>query len=276
MTAVHAFGSWSRGAPTVGDLDLDITYDSTLDPEVHQEVVDRLVVGRDWNTPIRRALRPRRTLQLQFNRLEMIVNPVLLYQRGDMLAQACARINAIAIVPSEGRAPRDPVHPTIEPVAEDLARPSRILLTELVAHGYLETHVVDLPDADLRELDDNEFCLTVHTRWSPTSPLARAAIAGGAWLQAQGVPLARVKLLGHQIGDAPALWTIEAREHKLRRFFNDLRDEGIRDWLFVLAAARKRPLRGLHLTRADPNGLAAIESLDSWLAEHAPHMRRIG
>lgn len=39
VTAVYAFGSWSRGALEVGDVDLDIEYDRSRDPETR---------GRFW------------------------------------------------------------------------------------------------------------------------------------------------------------------------------------------------------------------------------------
>ena len=276
VTAVHAFGSWSRGAPHVGDVDLDVEYESSLDPAVDEEVVRRLVDGRDWNTPVRQALRPRRTLQVLFNRLDMVADTVLIYERGDTLAQALARIDAIAVSSDGGRAPRDPVHPTLEPVVEELARPTRILLTEMLSRGYIDVEVVQLPDAELDAINDSDYHLTVHVRWSQSSPLARAAIAGGVWLQARSVPLGQVKLLGRVVGDEPPVWALEAREHKLRSFVYDMGHAGVGDWLFVIAPAHKRPLRGLHIVVADKDGLSSIESLEVWLSENAPHISRLG
>jgi hypothetical protein len=61
ITAVHAFGSYARGALDVGDVDTDIEYDARLNPRVERELLDNLVVGRDWNTPFRRrSSRPAR------------------------------------------------------------------------------------------------------------------------------------------------------------------------------------------------------------------------
>jgi predicted nucleotidyltransferase len=88
---VYVFGSYARGALTVGDVDVDIEYDAKLDPGVDRELVDNLVVGRDWNTPFRKALEPSRSFQVLFSRLEMIAEPVLIYQRGDTLDHALAR-----------------------------------------------------------------------------------------------------------------------------------------------------------------------------------------
>jgi predicted nucleotidyltransferase len=91
VTAVYAFGSYARGALTVGDVDVDIQHDEKLHPAVERELIDNLVVGCDWNTPFRKALTPPRALQVMFSRIEMIAEPVLVYERGDTLHQALAR-----------------------------------------------------------------------------------------------------------------------------------------------------------------------------------------
>src|SRR5215212_841643 len=96
VTAVYVFGSYARGALTVGDVDVDIEYDARLKPAVERELVDNLLTGRDWNTPFRKTLRPPRALQILFSRIEMIAEPVLVYERGDTLDQALARVDAIA------------------------------------------------------------------------------------------------------------------------------------------------------------------------------------
>jgi hypothetical protein len=64
VTAVYVFGSYARGALTVGDVDVDIEYDARLDPAVERELMDNLLAGRDWNTPFRKALKPARALQV--------------------------------------------------------------------------------------------------------------------------------------------------------------------------------------------------------------------
>lgn len=53
VTTVYVFGSYARGALTVGDVDVDIEYDARLKPAVERELVDNLLTGRDWNTPFR-------------------------------------------------------------------------------------------------------------------------------------------------------------------------------------------------------------------------------
>lgn len=121
VTAVYAFGSWSRGALEVGDVDLDIEYDRSRDPETARQMLDLLVAGRDWNSPLRKALKPRRVLQVLYEEIAHITEPVLIYQDGDDLEAALARVNAINADPAAARAERDPVHPVLEPVIDALS-----------------------------------------------------------------------------------------------------------------------------------------------------------
>lgn len=278
ITAVHAFGSWSRGASEVGDVDLSINYDHRLDDEVNRELVRRLATGRDWNTPFRKALKPRRALSIMFNQLEMIGEPVLLYERGDSLAAATARVRDIAEDSGAGRADREPVHPVLEPVADAFSRLSLILMTEMATRGYVEIELLELPDADLSEISDIEYQRFVRHRWTSTSPLARAATAAGVYLQNCGIQLADAIVLQGRTSlqeEQPALWAVEAREGRLRDFVWDLRG-GIKDWLYVVRPAQRRPLRALHFVASDSEALERIEDLDAWLADNTPHIARIG
>jgi predicted nucleotidyltransferase len=104
ITAIHAFGSWSRGAIEVGDVDLNISYDHRLDDEVNRELVRHLATGRDWNTPFRKALKARRALHIMFNQLEMIGEPVLLYERGDSFAAPVTRKSQLVLASPVRRA----------------------------------------------------------------------------------------------------------------------------------------------------------------------------
>jgi hypothetical protein len=278
VTAIHAFGSWSRGAAEVGDIDLNISYDHRLDDEVNDELVRLLVKGRDWDAPFRKALKPRGALHLMFNRLEMVGEPVLVYERGDSFEMAVTRVGDIAEDLEAGKAARERVAPVLEPIAEALSRPSLILMTEMAAHGYVDITLIDLPDAELSEISDVEYRRFVHRRWTSTSPLARAATAAGAYLETLGVNLSEVAVLGGQAypqrGDFR--WAVEAREGHLRDFVWDLGKQKIANWLYVVRPALRRPLRALHLVSPDDTALMRIEDLDVWLGDNAPHIARIG
>ena len=147
----------------------------------------------------------------------MIAEPVLVYERGDTLDRALARVEAIAPDPEAGRAERDPVHPAIEPVADELARPTRILLTELLTAGLLRAELVDLADVEENELVDRRFVTGLRLRWrSRASPLARAARAAGV-TEAVGVRrrLGRrrilVLLIGQRGARATGAWSRASR-----------------------------------------------------------------
>jgi hypothetical protein len=278
VTAVYAFGSWSRGALEVGDVDLDIEYDHRRDPETAQMVMDALVSGRDWNAPIRKALKPRRTLQVLFESIDKLGEPVLIYQDGDDLEAALTRVNAIKPDPSADRAERDPVHPTLEPVAGALSRPSLITLSELMSHGLITVSVVDLMDVPMSEIHDDEFREFLLDAWDEGGPRARAARAGGSFLLGRGLQLSDLEILERKPTGraARATWAVEAREGKLRNFAYDL-GRGFDGWLYVVRPGRRQPLHGLEITA--PAGSALHDDafeLDAWLLMHAPHIQQIG
>jgi predicted nucleotidyltransferase len=277
VTAVHVFGSYARGALEVGDIDIDIEYDSRLDREVERELVDRMMRSQDWNAPFSKALKPgTRAVQMLFNRVDMLAAAILIYERGDTLDVALARVNAIKADPAAGRAARDPMHPAIEPLAEDLARPSRILLTELAERGLIEIELVVLPDAELEAITNSNYRKALRLRWAATSPLARAARAAGWYLQDRGVDLDHVRLLGVSRVHADTPWAVECREHHLRSIVHDMGVHGVHESLFVVRPNLKRTMRVLRVTAADAPALTAIGDLDRWLHDHAPHIARIG
>ncbi len=278
VTAVYAFGSWSRGALEVGDVDLDIEYDRSRDPETARQMLDLLVAGRDWNSPLRKALKPRRTLQVLFESIDKLGEPVLIYQDGDDLEAALARVHAIKPDPRADRAERDPVHPTLEPVAAALSRPSLITLSELISHGLITVSVVDLTDVAMSEIHDDEFREFLLDAWDEGGPRARAARAGGSYLLGRGLLLSDLEILerkptGHA---ARATWAVEAREGKLKNFAWDL-GHGFEGWLYVVRPERKQPLRALEITAPATSVLHNEDfEMNAWLLKHAPHIQQIG
>jgi hypothetical protein len=276
VTELWVFGSYARGAPRVGDLDLDAELEETT--EVAREGVDLMFAGRDPMARFRKALRGNsRSVQLVFGFAKQLgPDAVLVYRRGDSLEDAVARVDAISEDESAGRAPRDPMHPALQPFADDLTRPSRIMLTELAAHGLIGLEAIALPDAELHDITCPDYERAARYRWARGSPLARAARAGGKYLQDRGVDLGRVHLLGVDVRDRDTPWVVECREGKLKRLVYLMGKWGVEEWVFILRPHLKRPLRALRIEAKDPSGLADISDVDRWLAEHAPHISRIG
>jgi hypothetical protein len=212
-----------------------------------------------------------------FGRHEMLVEPVLVYQRGDTVAAARARVAAITPDPAAGRAERDPVHPAIDVVADDLARPSRIMLSELIEAGMLTIEVIDLPDAAEVDIADRVYSRHIRMRWeNPSSPLARAARAAGRYLEANDVDLGAVAIMPKGVlGGSGSAWAVDCRETHLRRLVIYLGYNQISNGLFVLRPERKRALRAMRMTAPDTTALPT-DDLDGWLSQRAPQIHRIG
>lgn len=223
-------------------------------------------------------MKPRRTLQVLYEEIAHITEPVLIYQSGDDLDAALARVNAIQPELAAGRAARDPVHPVLEPVADALSRPSLIVLGELLTHGHIGMSVLDLRDVALSDVEDPEFHEFLVDAWAESSPRARAARAGGTLLLGRGLELSQLEILErHPCGTADGLtWVVEAREGKLRNFAWEL-GHGFEGWLYVVRPERKQPLRALEITAPATSVLHQEDfELNEWLLEHAPQIQQIG
>jgi hypothetical protein len=217
-------------------------------------------------------------LQVLFESIDNIGEPVLIYQDGDDLDAALSRVETIKPDPNAGRADRDPIHPVLEPVADALSRPSLIVLGELINHGHINVSVVDVQDVALGDIEDSEFREFLVDAWAESSPRARAARAGGAFLLGRGLELSQLEILERHPGrTADGLtWAVEAREGKLRNFAWDL-GHGFDGWLYVIRPERKQPLRALEIAATATSVLHREDcELDAWLLEHAPHIQQIG
>ena len=278
VTAVYAFGSWSRGALEFGDVDIDIEYDEFRDPSTREQMFQAVLAARDPLAVLRKTLEPRRTLQVLFDSADNLGQAVLIYQDGDDLEAALARVHSIELDPDAGRAEREAVHPVLEPVANALTRPSLIRIGELAAHGLIDIVVIDLPDIAVDEIADAGYREFVQMTWSESSPLARAARAGGALLLGRGLEPWQLLVLERSPEGTPdrAGWAIEAREGKLQNVAYDL-GRGLHGWLYIVRSERRQPLRALEITAPAGSALRNDDfDLDAWLLENAPHIQRIG
>jgi hypothetical protein len=214
-----AVGSYARGALGVGDVDLAVEFDQTKE-EAGIWFATLMAGGFDHLRALRRELRAsQRALELHFNELEDLrkqaFEPRLLWRRGDSLAQAHARLAALAPDASAQRAPRDSVHPLLAEVEQLIPRPARQEFSLFVWAGWLDAKLVELP----REQAAN----TVTRR---RSALVRVQPAFSC--------SARRRELSRTRGSRAA----QCRRNALLRRAGDARC-GAR----LLAAARRRPLR---------------------------------
>ncbi|NUP42467.1 MAG: hypothetical protein HOY76_36910 [Streptomyces sp.] len=196
VTELHVFGSFARGAPEVGDLDLNIAVDAP--PPQGTALVESLPLMALPETAIARELRQRRrSIQLLTRRkndpgLEM----TLLWRRGDDLPTALARLHAIKEDPDAGRAPRDHMLPAFEGLDGRINQARRQLIREAVEAGALAIERFDLAD---RHPSSDLACRHLAQRWKPSSPLYRAGAAVLAHLEDEGVDAGEVHLHGQDV-----------------------------------------------------------------------------
>ena len=102
VTELYVFGSFARGAVAPHDLDIDVEFER--DDQWISHFVTALSYGRDPHSPIRRMLTGgKRGCQFTFNfRKQADFDLTMLWQKGDDLAVALARLDAIGADPTAG------------------------------------------------------------------------------------------------------------------------------------------------------------------------------
>jgi hypothetical protein len=101
VTGLYVFGSFARGALAPHDLDIAVEFEH--DDEWISHFVSALSYGRDPHSPIRRMLTGgKRGCQVTFNfREQADFDLTMLWHKGDSLAAALARLDAIGAVSIE-------------------------------------------------------------------------------------------------------------------------------------------------------------------------------
>ncbi len=179
---MHVFGSYSRGALQPGDVDLMVDVDRT-DPRWKQHFLRAFRDGRDPYSTLRSALLGRRRgVSLQFERdLHADIPVMTLWSRGEPVSIALERVREISVDPAAGRAVRDAMLPCFDGLGEVLPRSLRQEIVELVDVEIVDVEQIVLADASV---DHPWVRDTVERRWTPASPLRRAADATLAHLEA--------------------------------------------------------------------------------------------
>jgi hypothetical protein len=170
ITEVYVFGSFSRGALTPHDLDINFEYERTEQWRNH--FFSLLGSGRDPYAPVRKELTVgRRGYQFTLDfRAHADFEMTLLWRRGDSLEAALERLHAIKADPSAGRAHRDSMLPQFEGIDEWIPRPCREALFSAAENGIVTVERIVLPDVPVISSVAGEY---IAGRWSPASPLYR-------------------------------------------------------------------------------------------------------
>ena len=219
---VWLFGSFSRGASDPHDVDVAVRFER--DERITQTVVAAIMGGGGHPyAPLRRALagtsrglqflyEDREREQLQAEGAVMVP----LWQRGDTPAKALAALHAITEDPEAGRAERHDMIDAFAGLDQHIPRGVRTELISWQDQGFITVERIQLADVAPDALPQGLKPRWIDRRWSPDSPLRRAAVAGLAHLHSLGASWDDVDLAGERLPtdtrragvDADARWWV--------------------------------------------------------------------
>jgi len=253
VSEFYVFGSVARGAIQPHDVDIDIEYKP--DWRWGKHFADCLVAGRNPHSQMKRSLiGARRGCQFQFNyRDQADFDMTLLWRKGDPLDVALKRLHELRPDPAAGRAPRHAMLPQFEGIDSWVPRPHREILSEAVSLGAIEIERLVLSDEPVRSRTARNH---IDERWSPSSPLRRAAYAVVAEWERRDIDPCRGHLHGEDIqaADTPYLAGFELRYFTNARYCF-IKHGGI-EWLEVVHPTRSRPIDCLRIFPVDLDALA--------------------
>lgn len=180
VTELFVFGSFARGALDPHDLDVDVEFEQ--DDQWISHFVSALSGGRDPHSPIRRMLTGgKRGCQFTFNfRAQADFDLTMLWQKGESLADALARLDAIEADPEARRAPRDSMLPQFVGIDAWVPRPYREALVAAVNGAAVSTERMQLTDQphdainSIAKANDRRAGQVVSKSGAPVGGAARA------------------------------------------------------------------------------------------------------
>jgi hypothetical protein len=242
---LYAFGSFARGALEPHDVDMDIEY--SRDERWTSHFISCMSYGRDPYSAIRRELTGgKRGGQFQFGfRDNADFELTLLWQRGDDLATAMNRLEAILPDESAGRAPRDAMLPEFEGIDDWIPRPVREVLCTAVEEDAILLERLQLDDdAQIASKTAEDH---LRYRWKPTSPLYRAAAAVVTYWEGQGIDPARCHLHGADIRDQETLHFAGFGLRYFQAIPRCLTEFRGAEWVEVVHPTRTKPLDAVRI-----------------------------
>lgn len=174
VTELYIFGSFARGAIEPQDVDIDVEFQ--IDRRWAEHFAGCLAYGRNPHSPMKRALTGgRRGCQFEFNfRDRADFEMTLLWRQDDTLRTALERLYLIRPDPAAGRAARDAMLPQFEGIDQWIPRPIREAISDAVSTGAMAVERCVLVGGPVTSLQAREH---LAYRWTPSSPLYRAASA---------------------------------------------------------------------------------------------------
>jgi len=250
---LYVFGSFARGASEPHDVDIDLEHDIDQRWAVH--FANCLAYGRDHFSLMKRPLTGgKRGCQFTFNfRSDADFGMTLLWRKGDPLADALKRLHAIQPDPSEGRAPRDAMLPQFDGLDRWIPRPIREAISAAVSGGAITVERVALADG---EVTDARARAHLAGRWTPSSPLYRAAHAVVADWERRGIDPCHGHLHGADIHDTGTPYYAGFGWRYFTSIRSCLTEYGGVEWQEVVHPTRTRPLDALRIIPCDRELLA--------------------
>jgi hypothetical protein len=177
----------------------------------------------------------------------------LLWQQGEPLDTALERLSAIPADPAAGRATRDAMLPCFEGLDKWLPRYMREETVDLINNRLITVEQIILTDAEPRDPSIRDY---VNRRWSPNSPLRRAAHAALAHLESHGADIHAVRLHGEDIDNPTTPSFVGFQLRRLRAALGCFRQYGGEQWLEVVHPTGKGQLRTLQIRPKDREKLS--------------------
>jgi hypothetical protein len=248
VTELYVFGSFARGALEPHDVDLDVEFEPDWQWSTH--FAGGLAYGRDPHSPMKRALTAgRRGCQFEFGYQDRAdFDMTLLWRRGDALPAALERLHSIQPDSAAGRAPRHAMLPQFEGIDQWIPRAIREVLSGAVNSGAITIDRLALADGSAASPHAREH---LADRWTPPSPLHRAASAVVADWEQRGIDPGQGHLHGTDIRDKDTPYFAGFGWRYFGAIRNCLTKYGGVEWLEVVHPTRTRPLETLRIVPLD-------------------------
>ena len=259
LSLVHelcVFGSYARGATEPHDIDLIV--DFIPDGPYASHMTRCFLYGRNPHVEFRRLLIGNsRSFDIQFGgRAGVDFELATVWKRGDSLAQARARLDAIQIDPEAGRASRDGMLPAFEGLDHWMPRWAREAASAAADAGAVQIERIELAGGVVRS---HEIAGEMRARWKSTSPLLRAATAVVVDWESRDIDPGRAHLHGRDLRDRDTPYFAGFGFRHWRAVPHCLADCGGVEWIEVVRPQQGLPLQALRVTPLDLSRLPRDE-----------------
>ncbi|MFE0023142.1 hypothetical protein [Amycolatopsis sp. NPDC059021] len=258
VRTVYVFGSYARGALEPGNVDIAVDIDRTS-ARWRSHFIHSMSYGQDPYTVLRVALRGRRrsvSILFEPHSGHDDVPMTVLWQRGESLDTAIARLHAIQADSTARRAPRDAILPCFDGLDKWVPRYLRQELEALIKGQVITIEQVILADAEPHDLAIRDH---INDRWVATSALRRAAHAALAYLESHKVDLHTVHLHSKDIAAPTTPHFVGFGLRHLSSALDCFRNYNGVQWLEVVHPTQKGPLHALQIR---PNNRDKLSQLN--------------